>query len=203
MSEPTQHAIVANPLQTQIGGAHYKGLTMEPLEFWERNQLPATVGTILKHVTRHADKNGRQDLEKAGDYIGKLIWWTFDAPEEDRVTPAHWRDGWAWVVPHSRFSELNRLKALERCIIELVCTFSCRAHLEMARELVVQCIERDYAGPELDPLHAVNLRDVLLLCQTRLEDYLEDLVKRGNTALAQSQRVARLIRRVRIEWRRS
>lgn len=52
-------------LKVQTGGDHYKKLKIQPMEFSMANNWDACAHTILKYVTRHADKNGRQDLEKA------------------------------------------------------------------------------------------------------------------------------------------
>lgn len=52
-------------LKVQIGGGHYSKLKIQPMEFSMANGWDACSHTVLKYVTRHADKNGRQDLEKA------------------------------------------------------------------------------------------------------------------------------------------
>lgn len=53
----------------QIGGSHYAKLAIQPTEFCQRNGLDFCIGSILKYVTRHRDKNGRQDLEKALHFV--------------------------------------------------------------------------------------------------------------------------------------
>jgi hypothetical protein len=60
-------------LSTQVGGSHYKDFTIQPVEFINANQLGFCEGNIIKYVTRHRKKNGRQDLEKALHYIKLLI----------------------------------------------------------------------------------------------------------------------------------
>lgn len=52
-------------LKVQTGGNHYSKLKIQPMEFSMANNWDACAHTILKYVTRHQDKNGRQDLEKA------------------------------------------------------------------------------------------------------------------------------------------
>lgn len=52
-------------LKVQTGGNHYSKLKIQPMEFSMANKWDACAHTILKYVTRHQDKNGRQDLEKA------------------------------------------------------------------------------------------------------------------------------------------
>lgn len=56
-------------LAEQIGGTHYKGLKIEPVELWAALDLNAFQGSIVKYVMRYKDKNGKQDLLKAKHYI--------------------------------------------------------------------------------------------------------------------------------------
>lgn len=58
-----------NPLDTQVGGDHYKGMRIQPLQFAMLNQWDPCAMNILKYVTRHRSKNGLQDLQKAQHYI--------------------------------------------------------------------------------------------------------------------------------------
>ena len=58
---------------TQVGGSHYKNMTIQPVEFIERNNLGFCVGNIIKYVCRYKDKNGIEDLKKARHYIDLLI----------------------------------------------------------------------------------------------------------------------------------
>lgn len=60
-------------LSSQIGGDHYKSCAIQPIEFITANNLGFCEGNIVKYVTRHASKNGKQDLLKAKHYIDLLI----------------------------------------------------------------------------------------------------------------------------------
>lgn len=60
-------------LDTQVGGSHYKNMTIQPVEFIEKNNLGFCVGNIIKYVCRYKDKNGIEDLKKARHYIDLLI----------------------------------------------------------------------------------------------------------------------------------
>ena len=62
-----------NPLDTQVGGRHYKELPIQPVEFCQRNRLSYCESAAIKYLCRHRNKNGRQDLEKAKHYIDLLI----------------------------------------------------------------------------------------------------------------------------------
>jgi len=57
----------------QVGGDHYRGLKMQPMEFFHINKIGFLEGSIIKYVCRHKNKNGREDLEKAGHYLNVLI----------------------------------------------------------------------------------------------------------------------------------
>lgn len=60
-------------LDTQVGGDHYKGMKIQPMEFSMANNLDACQHTIIKYVTRFRSKNGKQDLLKAKHTIDLLI----------------------------------------------------------------------------------------------------------------------------------
>lgn len=52
-------------LKTQIGGGHYQQMAIQPMEFSMTNNWDACAHTILKYISRHASKNGLEDLNKA------------------------------------------------------------------------------------------------------------------------------------------
>lgn len=56
-------------LQVQVGGGHYASRKIQPVEFLMANGWDFCASAILKYVTRHQDKNGRQDLEKARHFV--------------------------------------------------------------------------------------------------------------------------------------
>lgn len=62
-----------NPLQTQVGGSHYKDLKIQPIEFIYANNIPFCEANAIKYLCRWRNKNGLQDLEKARHYIDLLI----------------------------------------------------------------------------------------------------------------------------------
>lgn len=57
-----------NPLDTQVGGAHYKGCGMQPIELSEGVRMFPSTSSILRYVVRHKEKNGKQDLLKIFHY---------------------------------------------------------------------------------------------------------------------------------------
>ena len=59
--------------EIQVGGNHYKDLKIQPIEYIHANGLNFLEGNVVKYITRHRKKNGKQDLEKAKHYIDLLI----------------------------------------------------------------------------------------------------------------------------------
>lgn len=55
--------------ERQVGGDHYKSLKIQPIEYIDANNLPYLEGNVVKYVTRHASKNGVQDIDKAIHYL--------------------------------------------------------------------------------------------------------------------------------------
>lgn len=51
-------------LDTQVGGAHYKGMKIQPVEFIHANDLGFIEGCIIKRICRWRSKNGIEDLRK-------------------------------------------------------------------------------------------------------------------------------------------
>lgn len=58
--------------ETQVGGGHYCKLEIQPRHVIVPLQLPWDLGNAIKYVIRHQDKNGRQDLMKAWDYVARM-----------------------------------------------------------------------------------------------------------------------------------
>ena len=51
----------------------YYGSGIDVIEFCLRNNLTFMQGNVIKYVTRYKNKNGIEDLEKAKEYIERLI----------------------------------------------------------------------------------------------------------------------------------
>ena len=56
----------------QVGGEHYK-LPIQPIDFIVKNEIPFREANVIKYVTRHREKNGRQDIEKAIHYLQMIL----------------------------------------------------------------------------------------------------------------------------------
>jgi hypothetical protein len=57
----------------QVGGNHYKGFKIQPIEYIQANDLSYCEANVVKYVTRWRGKNGIEDLRKARHYIDLLI----------------------------------------------------------------------------------------------------------------------------------
>lgn len=64
---------MADAMSDQVGGDHYKNMKIQPLEYSMANNLNACEHSVVKYVSRHKSKGGKQDLLKAIDMINKLI----------------------------------------------------------------------------------------------------------------------------------
>lgn len=75
-----------NPLEVQVGGGHYKGYAIQPIEYSMANKLDACQHSVVKYVTRFRDKGAPiKDLEKARHFIDMLI--AFETAKQSPVTP--------------------------------------------------------------------------------------------------------------------
>lgn len=64
----------------QVGGSHYKDMPIQPVQYIVANGLGFREGNVVKYVSRHRRKNGRQDIEKAIHML-ELILDDYDTPE--------------------------------------------------------------------------------------------------------------------------
>jgi len=69
-------------LKEQIGGGHYKDMAIQPVEYIYRNGLPFIEGAVVKYVSRHREKGGRQDIEKAIHFLRLLLELEYSETEE-------------------------------------------------------------------------------------------------------------------------
>ncbi|RUP39365.1 MAG: DUF3310 domain-containing protein [Acinetobacter sp.] len=60
-------------LDEQIGGNHYKTLSIQPITYIMANDLGWCEGNAIKYITRFKQKGGRQDIEKAVHYLQILL----------------------------------------------------------------------------------------------------------------------------------
>ena len=60
-------------IDKQIGGDHYKGMAIQPIQYIQANKLSYIEGNIVKYISRWRDKNGIEDLLKIKHYVEFLI----------------------------------------------------------------------------------------------------------------------------------
>lgn len=53
------------PKFKQVGGSHYTGCKIQPRDYANANGFNYDECNVLRYLTRHRRKNGRQDIEKA------------------------------------------------------------------------------------------------------------------------------------------
>ena len=59
-------------LNEQKGGSHYQ-VAIQPVQYIHANKIGYFEGNVIKYVTRHYKKNGKEDLIKAIHYLEMLI----------------------------------------------------------------------------------------------------------------------------------
>ena len=123
----------------QIGGSHYKDMTIQPAQFINDNKLLFAEGNAIKYICRHKHKGERQDLEKAKHYIDMILERDYTlvpmteeeeyrnagiTKEEAEKKPETWVDGYnKWkdlsekgVVSNKvKLGDLKKLLKKERC----------------------------------------------------------------------------------------
>jgi Protein of unknwon function (DUF3310) len=72
-----------DPLDTQVGGNHYKHYKIQPIEFIHANNLGFLEGCVVKRLCRHAmpGGKGREDIEKAMHELELLLELTYNREE--------------------------------------------------------------------------------------------------------------------------
>lgn len=57
---------------TQVGGDNYKKMAIQPAEYCQKNGLHFMESCVIKYVSRHRTKNGKQDIDKAIHFLEML-----------------------------------------------------------------------------------------------------------------------------------
>jgi hypothetical protein len=60
-------------LKEQIGGDHYRTMSIQPVEYIYGNKIGFLEGNVIKYVSRWQTKGGVPDLLKAKHYLELLI----------------------------------------------------------------------------------------------------------------------------------
>ena len=67
------HRATQRAIDKQIGGNHYIGFKIQPIEFIVKNKLSFIQGCIIKYICIFENKNGIEDLEKIKHYCDLQI----------------------------------------------------------------------------------------------------------------------------------
>lgn len=60
-------------LTNQPGGTHYKTMKIQPIEYVLANELGYCEANVVKYVSRHKTKNGKEDILKAIHYLQFIL----------------------------------------------------------------------------------------------------------------------------------
>ena len=69
--------------KNNINPDHYGGSEIDVIDFCQANNLDFMQGNVIKYVFRYKNKNGLEDLEKAKEYIDRMIENLLDGEESD------------------------------------------------------------------------------------------------------------------------
>ena len=59
-------------IENKINPSYY-GTGLDVIDFCQKNNLDFMQGNVIKYVTRYKEKNGKEDLLKAKEYINRII----------------------------------------------------------------------------------------------------------------------------------
>lgn len=62
-----------NVLDKQVSGNHYKNMAVQPIEYIHSNKINFLDGNVIKYISRHASKNGADDVRKAIHYCELIL----------------------------------------------------------------------------------------------------------------------------------
>ena len=69
--------------KNNINPDHYGNSGIDVIDFCQANNLDFMQGNVIKYVFRYKNKNGLEDLEKAKEYIDRMIENLLDKEESD------------------------------------------------------------------------------------------------------------------------
>lgn len=99
-------------LSIQVGGDHYKGFAIGPVEFIDANDIPFVLGNVIKYAVRIKD-NRAQDLGKALHYLT-----LYKELRMDRHR--HWCKLF-WDISPNEFITKNSINNLSALVVMQVC----------------------------------------------------------------------------------
>lgn len=61
------------PSEVQVGGSHYRDMSITPSEYIIANDIPWLEANAIKYLSRHRRKNGKEDIMKAIHYCHLIL----------------------------------------------------------------------------------------------------------------------------------
>ena len=83
MEKKRGDVVVNNKKKDNIKPDHYGDSEIDVISFCQANKLDFMQGNVIKYVFRYKNKNGWEDLEKAKEYIERMIENLLDEEETD------------------------------------------------------------------------------------------------------------------------
>jgi Protein of unknwon function (DUF3310) len=68
--------------ERQVGGKHYRGYAIQPIEYIVANGIGFLAGNVIKYATRYKDKNGAEDIRKAIHYLELILEFEYPVAKE-------------------------------------------------------------------------------------------------------------------------
>ncbi|MEE7625411.1 DUF3310 domain-containing protein [Methylobacter sp. Wu8] len=113
--------MITNPLNIQIGGDHYKNMTIQPVEYIHQNNLSFLAGCIIKRICRFNKPGGKgnQDLQKIKHELDLLI----DQYNKGYLGAGSLTQCLPLVIDPLTFFEANQLGDEQRTMITLITAY--------------------------------------------------------------------------------
>ena len=127
---------MSNPNEKQIDGDHYRA----SIQHWDVigiHGIGYLEGCATKYVTRHKNKNGLIDLEKAGHYVEKML--------DLRFAYNYQPSGVVPMVTVTAFCAANDLGWLESAIVETLLRWDSAEDLERAHHNIMTLLAQETA----------------------------------------------------------
>lgn len=128
----------------QFGGNHYKrGGNYQHWDWVAFAQLNYYEACATKYVSRHRNKNGMEDLNKAGHFVQKLL----ELVDAGHVRAIYERRGNTFTATVRNFSEANELTCDETAFCELLANYVMKNDLMRALD-ILDVIKANFRGQE-------------------------------------------------------
>lgn len=128
--------------RTQHGGTHYRQACQQPWDLAvELHGTAFLECSILKYVSRHRKKNGKEDLLKAAHFLQKLI----EVIEERKLSNVN--RGILTIIRVRNYCRANSMSRVEAEILQEVFDWRRAADLRVAAADLETMIQREYGEP--------------------------------------------------------